>query len=429
MVDPSPREQADAARGEALAAIEEAAEIDDVAERVAREQEAIGELADAVAQALADGMNQPVGAYAGPIADLSGYFTKTDVKQLIKDRAESLRGGGGQPLERYVDDRLEGVTIYRTTDAKQGAEYRFNFGNFQVTTTSGGDGRGHYNWDHFKKLIAEAGGETPGRPAKNLRDPEEWEDFIDGVLNEIAETKYITGPRTEGLNKLKNIVINTTGYGTPEGALDYGGVWVIHERQDIPGWWGAGQPFAYERWNAAGYYPEWWAGFAKPPGRRSERYPPDWYGNGGNPTPLDERRDLLGELVKEVRVHESDVVRIVDEVDDLTRAGFYQELHARNLTIPGMSGVSVEKWVNGGNERFWAFLPELATPRTYIPDPDGATGSAPAPATDGQRQAQVWNVEPVNEELPAESPTPKVATADGGSTDDGDGFDTVGDIE
>lgn len=378
----SPKEEAMAAMEHAVAALQEAhADAENAAQAGAAEHEHVSEFIDAVAQALADGMNQPVGFFAGAVADETEYYTKSDLKQQIKDRTEELRNGGKQPLDGFVEDRLNKVVVVKTTDHRQGAEYIWDFGTFKVETQSGKDGRGHFLFSQFRDLIHESGGVNTGKPNSDRRGGEEWRDFMIDMIDECGEEQYTRGPRTEAFEALRNKIKRLTGYGTPEGAVDYTGIWVVRESHDLP---------------------DWWRIFSS----RS----------------LDEERDLLEDVVEEIRVHES-VIEPVLEDAGITRSAFYHELDARNHTVPGTSGASMMEWVNGSDERFWTLRPIAATPRTYIADPHAGeqTHTGSLFENDGQAAAE---------------PAPASAATDGGDTDsddstDGDdgGFDSVGDDE
>jgi hypothetical protein len=115
-----------------------------------------------------------------------------------------------------------------------------------------------------------------------------------------------------------------------------------------------------------------------------------------------------------VRVHESVIASII-EAAGVTRSALYHELNARNVTVPGTSGASMNEWVDGTDERFWTLLPDLGTPRTYVPDPNTAVA------------ATAGIVAPADEEQPAETGHTETGTSgDDDAQDDGDGFESVG---
>lgn len=374
--DPTPEERA--MRG-MRAAMEKLADAEggNAIEQATAETEAVDEMVDAVAQALVDGLNKPVGFYAGAVSEECNYNTKTDLKQQIKDRVEELRGSDKPPLDEFVEDRLEEVTVVKTTDARQGAEYIWDFGTFKVETRSGKDRRGHFAFDNFRNYIHESGGVNLARPQPDRRGGEEWRDFIAEMIDERGTDEYTVGARTQAFEALKNKVKRLTGYGTPESALDHTGIWVVREQVDLP---------------------EWWRGL-------------------GTMDPSDDR-DLPSELVKEVRVHESVIQPIIDDAD-ITRSALYHELNARNLTVPGTSGASMTEWVNGSDERFWTFLPDLGTPRTYVPDPHAGVTVRPG-FFDVENEQRDDQPEETGHSRPVESGAED-------AHDGSDGFDSVGD--
>lgn len=355
-----------------VADLEDAQEdADNVAELAPKEVEIVQRFTDTVAKCLAEGMNKPVGFFASAVADAAEHHTKTNLKQSIKDRSEDYRGGDKQELDRFITDRLEKVIVVKTTDHRQGAEYVWDFGTFKVETRSGKDGRGHYAFDQFRDMIFESGGVNLATPTSDRRGGEEWRDFMLDIIDERGEERYTRGPRTEAYEALSNKVKRLTGYGTPEGALDHTGIWIIRDNVDIPEWW---HPIS-------------------------------------NHSP-DEDRNLCADSVNEVRVHES-VIKPILEDAEITRSAFYHELDARNQTIPGTSGASMTEWVNGSDERFWTLLPDIGTPGTYVPNPNSNVTVYGAPLfeqSDEQEQAD-------------EPDTSGASDAD----DDSDGFDSVGD--
>jgi hypothetical protein len=353
-------------------------EADNAAEAGVAEQELVSEFVEEVARALADGLDDAVGFYAGAVAEEAEYYSKTDLKQQVKDKTEELRGGDKQALDEFVEERLESVTVVRTTDHRQGAEYIFDFGTFKVETQSGEDGRGHFRFDQFRNLIHESGGVNTAPPVKDRRGGEEWRDFMIGMIDARGEERRTRGPRTEAVEALQNKVKRLTGYGTPESALDHTGVWIVRDTADLPEWW---RPLA--------------------------RLAPE------------DDRDLPEATASEVRVHESVIEPIVDDAG-ITRSALYHELNARNVTVPGTSGASMTEWVDGSDERFWTLLPDLGTPRTYVPDPNAGVVVTAALDHDVDDEQDDKQPKATSHAEPAQ---PGAEDAH----DDGDGFKSVGD--
>lgn len=374
----APKSRAMAAMQEAAEGLVEAhAEADNAAEAGVAEQQYVSEFVEQLAVSLSDGLDDAVGFYAGAVAEEAEYYSKTDLKQQVKDKTEELRGGDKQPLDEFVQERLESVTIVRTTDHRQGAEYIFEFGTFKIETESGEDGRGHFRFDQFRNLIHESGGVNTAMPVKDRRGGEEWRDFMISMIDERGEERYTRGPRTQAVEALQNKTKRMTGYGTPEGALDHTGVWVERATVDMPDWW---QPLA--------------------------RLAPE------------EDRDLPAELVQEVRIHESVIKPIIEDAG-ITRSALYHELDARNFTVPGTSGASMTEWVDGSDERFWTLLPDMGTPRTYVPDPNTAVAVSGGLDLEGDDEQTDDQHDDTEHTETAES------DVDGVHDDDG-GFDSVG---
>lgn len=304
------------------------AENADAFERGDLEDQAVETMVDGVARALVDGLNKPATRYAGQIAENSRYWLKTDLKQLIADRVEELESAavGKEPLGEYIEDNLQKVVVHRSTDAKQGAKYTWDFGGYQVQTASGKDGRGHYNWPNFRNYIYEAGGPNLAKPDKERRSGDDWRDFMTKLIDDRGETRRIVGARTQAVDDLQRTIRKHPGYGTASGALSYSGIWIVKQTATVP---------------------EWWAGFGRP---------------------ASEERGLQAETVDEVRLHVDLITEATDSAG-ITRDALYQEFDARSLTVPGSGGPSMVKYVDGGEERFWTLLPDVGVPKDYVPDP------------------------------------------------------------
>lgn len=330
-----PKDRADEAVQAALNKLEQAADKEGPAEAGALENEARELAVDPIAQALVDGLNRPVGFYAEMLADKSNYFTKTDYKQQISDKVEELSTENveGTRLDDYITEELNRVIVHRSTDAKQGAKFTFDFPGFQVQTESGKDGRGHYHWGNFRNHIHEAGGPNLAKPQGERRSGDDWRDFMANIIDERGETRHVTGKRTRAVEKLQKSIKSRAGYGTASGALDNGGTWVKIESYDTPDWWSV-------------------------------------YGLAES-----EPRDLSIYQVQEIRVHESTIEEATTD-PDITRSALYQEVDARGHTVPGTGGPSMLKYIDGAEERFWTFLPSIGTPRTYVPNPHAAADHA-----------------------------------------------------
>lgn len=327
--DQSPNDQANQAVRDALKRLKDAESAESALKRGEIEDDAKDILVEGVADALAQGLNKPVGRYARQIADEMDYYSVSNLKQSISDRVEDIAASGGEKdlLDAFIEERLSKVVVHRTTDHKQGAKYTWDFGNFQVQTESGKDGRGHYSWGNFRDYIYEASGVDLAKPDKDRRSGDDWRNFITSLVDDRGEVRRFTGPRTEAVEQLQNEIKRKTGYGTAEGALEYTGIWLLTNTVDVPEWWTAFGP------------------------------------------PLTEERDVSEENVAEIRIHDTLIQQTVDDVD-ITKSALYQELDARSHTVPGSGGTSMTEWVNGESQRFWTVLPTFALPGAYIPDPN-----------------------------------------------------------
>jgi hypothetical protein len=333
MAEESPEDRATAALREAQQLTEQARDAEKALEAGQLEDEAVETLVEGVGKALINGLDKPVGWYARIVADECDYYSRTDIKQRIKDKSEELdvKSANKQKLDEFVESRLDRVIVHRSTDAKQGAKYTWDFDTFKVQTESGKDGRGHYNWPNFRDYIHESGGPNLAKPDKDRRSGDDWRDFMVDLIDDRADERQITGKRTKAVKQLQGEIRQQTGYGTATGALEYSGIWVLTESHD---------------------FPEWWASFG---------------------AAQSEGRDVSKAAVREVRVHGSVIDGLTEDVG-ITNDALYQELDARSYTVPGSHGPSMREYVNGDEERFWTLRPDIGVPRVYVPDPHAQGG-------------------------------------------------------
>lgn len=300
----------------------EAAQDANIAVQMKKEQEAVEELADTLAECYADGMNAPEGRFAKGIAEAS-RLNKTEAKSLITRKIQEAEADDGQPLNRWVAENLAEVRVIRTTDHVQDTRYVWDFGSTTVETASGEGRRGHFGWPNFRDLVYESGGPYLDDPEPDLRDGSEWRSWI--VTQEQAHgvEKVYTGPRTNAVEYLKKRVRNADGYGNLRDAADMQGVYV-EVNNDPPE---DTEPVDTDA---------------------PEQKCPEW------------RVDLLmlpNEWAKDA----------ADEYEVSTRA-LQNELDARGFTLDETTSVSSQEWVGGRYETFWTLNGDFAAPAAYQPE-------------------------------------------------------------
>lgn len=161
-------------------------------------------------------------SWLSQLADKSG-FTKTKLsekaEELAHEKARETDEFDKPPFDMLLDDSLEVVTVYRSTDAHTDTVYQWLIDG-EVVSTSGGE---QMNWNQMREIYFDETGELPAKPMKKAN--EEWKQFIAGLLDERARVKESIGPRTETAEKLAEHIASHTAYPELYRALDRGGVW------------------------------------------------------------------------------------------------------------------------------------------------------------------------------------------------------------
>jgi len=285
----------------------ENAAVGDACEFVAEFSER-GELSSAESNALAD-----------MLGDTLARYNKTDLKQEFREVfvEESQRG---TPFNVLLENRLESVTVVKTTDRRQGQVFRWHFSDgVMLETEQSKDGtRKHNDWrgfkqDYFDALLATGNGERIAEPEKEMNDPEDWVEWISGLLLDHAEEQVHVGPRTEAVRQLRDLVERSAAYLDMEHMRDRQGVWIDADADDVEDG--------------------------------------ELVTDGG---------------VSELRVSQQAIKRVCDEASISTRA-LQVELDARGLTAGG-SGVSDAEYIDGRRVPFWSLDPSFADPQEVVPE-------------------------------------------------------------
>lgn len=322
---PSPRERA----LEAMAEFEEACEeVEDEspAVRLKQEADAFEEFTDTLGECFADGLkSMSAGQFADTVAELSSSLNKTEAKQQIASKSMALKAEetGRKPLDDWIGEKLDQVRVVRTTDHVDDTRYVWDFGDVTVETSSGEEGRGHYNYVNFRDSIHEAGGPYLLDPNDPLKDSMEWRAWIVDQLEENEQVKTTKGMRTNAVEYLQNRVRRSDAHGSLGDALNYNGVYA--ELSNDP-----------------------------PDGEDSidtDRTPqpcPDW------------RVDTLyidNEWPKEA----------AEEFGISTRA-LQNEIDARGYMLEGHSKIATQEYVDGQYVTFWVLDGDFATPAAFQPE-------------------------------------------------------------
>jgi len=316
-------------------------------ERVAELSEA-GEMSEGEMNALAD-----------QLADTLARYNKTDLKNEFGEHFAET-GGEGVAFDELLETRLEKIQTIHSTDAKQGTVWRWYFsdGVQLETETSKDGGRKHYDWhgfkrDYFDSLISLDKGQRIAKPSPDLRDPDNWQVWIDDLILQYSEAIEHVGPRTEAVRMLRDYVSRNVAYLDMRDMRDRAGVWVDTDTDA------------------------------------------EAIADGG---------------VSELRIPLEQIQRVCDQAGISTR-GLQIELEARGLTYDGTNGVSGASYIDGKRVPYWALDPNFADPEEIIAEPKSPAEKAKEREEESLKEDKtaVGAVESEEEECDSDkdvSPTP-----------------------
>lgn len=309
-VDPrSPDQIAREARNTALEELDAAAGMDNVADRAQAEQKAAVAFADEMAVAIGKGLSKAHARSAcGQLSDAAKYYTKSDLADLIQEATSDLdnEADGRRPFDEILEDELNEVVIVRTTDAKQGTIYRWQFAGASVETKATSEGRTHFHWTDFRDEYFDALGEDPAKPTQERQGGEEWREFIVGLVEDRGREVTTRGPRSSAVDGLKNFIRRSRAYGDIEHMVERDGLYLDEPLEEDP----------------------------------SELWVPN---------------------------HE--VKRISDDHELSTVRELQLELDARGYTRNRIAGVSESTFVNNNKVTYWVLDAGIAEPAEYLDEP------------------------------------------------------------
>lgn len=354
---------------ELMAAAEEAHHKEGI-KRLKAENRVVGEGCEKVAELSKQGKlaESEMNSLADLLSDALARYTKTDIKQEFQEHyAES--GGDGIQFNTLLEDRLDELQVVHSTDAKQGTVWRWHFSDgVKLETEVSKDGkRKHYDWkafkhDYFDALISLGEGERIADPDPDLRDPEDWQDWIDDLILKHSDPVEHVGPRTEGVRMLRDYIERNLAYTDLSDVRDRQGVWVPAENEE------------------------------------------EISADGG---------------ADEIRVPSEEIKRICDQVGISTRA-LQVELEARGLTQPDRNGVSDAAYDDGVRVPYWALTGTIGDPKEIVTETETPAEQVEREQEEREEEGRtaLGAVEAESEEEDESGPSPPDTDKDSASDDD-----------
>lgn len=289
-------------------------------ERLKKEQDLIGSFLEETAESVAAGdvSKTEVPPVFGVIKAEAETYNKTELKGLFAEKLGDAEDESDErpPLDEWVDENLQTVSIVETTDeSRPVTTYTWDFGSAGQVETERDPNGGvtHLSWSAFRERLYEAVSHDFAPPEN--KESEEWRAWLEPIVSERSVTKETVGERTYAIEYVASDVASSVGYLDPSDAISRGGVWV---------------------------------------------------------DPVDDVVDDDAEGVVELDTDEIDAIGVPTDVirsaiDESGAASFRAvqlEVESRGLSGLDSGGVSDVARVGDDSERFWMFDPSFATPPT-----------------------------------------------------------------
>lgn len=144
---------------------------------------------EGIAKKMMDDDTLAVESWSDQLAGKTG-LTKTAIKDaadsMARDMESELVSDGDKtadetPLDTLLKERLEKVTIYRSSDSNTDTDYHWEIeGGIEFVTTNGE----HWSFEHMRDAYLDSAGELPKPP--HLRESEEWKRFVADLMQEYG---------------------------------------------------------------------------------------------------------------------------------------------------------------------------------------------------------------------------------------------------
>lgn len=163
-------------------------------------------------------------SYAETLKDTAVSHTKQqvlDALEAARDDHPLADTGEKKPLNVWLEDRVEKVTVKRTTDHRDVADWTWHIrGSRNFTTSATKDGIPHWNPDVLRVKIHTRTGDDPAPPEEDLADRAVWRDWINEFIEQHGESYTQDGPRTAVAEALMSFIERTDAYTDLADAVD-----------------------------------------------------------------------------------------------------------------------------------------------------------------------------------------------------------------
>jgi hypothetical protein len=205
----------------------------DEAETPTEMKEACEPVLMGIAELLARDEDMLAKSWADQLKAKTG-FNKSEImktaKSLVSEVEVEVDEADGAPFDAVLENNLNRVVIYRSTDAHTDTGYHWYLGDDTKFVTQNGE---HWSFQPMREAYHGATGDLPGKPVRT--ENEEWRQFIADLMKEAGEVRESVGPRTEATEKLGNYISQRDGYPELHRAINKSAIWTPGAEFDTDG--------------------------------------------------------------------------------------------------------------------------------------------------------------------------------------------------
>lgn len=154
-------------------------------------------------------------------------FTKSHLQSQYDSAYESHTSTSTsdiQHFDEWLRDHVEKLEVVRSTDSHIDTSYVWTFDDGTVIETE----REQFDWSEFSRVLTAANYEfTFCGPSPQIQNKAAWKfDFLQPFLREHAESRLVTGSRSDAILELQNTIQSTRAFRDVQQAYQTTGIYV-----------------------------------------------------------------------------------------------------------------------------------------------------------------------------------------------------------
>ncbi len=160
-------------------------------------------------------------------------FTKSHLISQYESAYESQTSTSDtqqQHLDEWLRDHVDKLEIIRSTDSHIDTSYLWTFTDGTTVETK----REQFDWSELSRVLTAANHEFAFRePSPDLKNKSAWKfEFVQPFLREHAESRLVTGSRSDAIQELQNMIQSTRGYSDIRQAYQTTGIYLDTEEPE-----------------------------------------------------------------------------------------------------------------------------------------------------------------------------------------------------